>query len=63
MCAPPQVSVVIPDLNEPDNLLRCLAALYGERAEGIPFEIIVVDNGSAMDPQTTRARQGGPLRA
>lgn len=48
--APPQLSVVIPHLNEPDNLLKCLAALDAQRAEGIPFEIIVVDNGSVEDP-------------
>ncbi|MCA1406691.1 glycosyltransferase family 2 protein [Ensifer sp. IC3342] len=50
MHAAPRLSVVIPHLNEPDNLRRCLLSLDAERADGIPFEIIVVDNGSAERP-------------
>ncbi len=44
-----QISVVIPHLNQPDFLDRCLASLMaGTRA---PDEIIVVDNGSCEMPQ------------
>jgi len=46
----PRLSVVIPHLNEPDELRRCLRALDAQRADGICFEIIVVDNGSADLP-------------
>jgi glycosyltransferase involved in cell wall biosynthesis len=45
-----RVSVIIPHLNEPDDLRRCLAALVAQKADGIPFEIIVVDNGSRELP-------------
>lgn len=46
----PQVSVIIPHLNEASHLRQCLTALDAQRAEGIPFEIIVVDNGSTELP-------------
>ena len=43
-----RISVVIPHLNQPDMLGRCLASLAaGVR---VPDEIIVVDNGSASLP-------------
>lgn len=45
----PRISVVIPHLNQPETLDRCLAALAaGERQAE---EIIVVDNGSTEMPQ------------
>lgn len=43
---PLAVSVVIPHLNEPDHLLRCLRSLDRQRDGGVAFEVIVVDNGS-----------------
>lgn len=46
----PGVSVIIPHLNEPDDLRLCLRSLGAQRAHGTPFEIIVVDNGSAELP-------------
>ncbi|MDR6757022.1 glycosyltransferase involved in cell wall biosynthesis [Mycoplana sp. BE70] len=47
----PALSVVIPHLNEPsDNLRQCLLALQAQRSDGISFEVIVVDNGSADLP-------------
>ena len=54
MSAPPanetmRISVVIPHLNQPDHLGRCLASLAaGERQ---PDEIVVVDNGSHEMPE------------
>ncbi|MBP1862307.1 glycosyltransferase [Rhizobium herbae] len=51
MNPPWQLSVIIPHLNEPDDLRRCLLALDAQRADGIPFEIIVVDNGSREMPE------------
>src|SRR4051794_29944354 len=46
----PRLSVVVPHLNEPDDLRRCLAALEAEKAYGVPFEIVIVDNGSRQPP-------------
>ena len=42
------ISVVIPHLNQPDMLARCLASLRAGQRQ--PDEIIVVDNGSATLP-------------
>lgn len=48
---PPEISVVVPHLNEPEDLARCLAALDRQRVAGGPdFEVIVVDNGSREPP-------------
>ena len=45
---PYRISVVIPHLNQPQMLARCLASLAaGQR---VPDEVIVVDNGSAGLP-------------
>ncbi len=46
----PRLSVIIPHLNEPQDLACCLNALTAQRADGIAFEIIVVDNGSREPP-------------
>lgn len=43
--------MVVPHLNEPDNLDHCLRALEAQRADGIVFEVIVVDNGSRVLPE------------
>ena len=43
----PAISVVIPHLNTPDLLARCLASVAAQ-AVSAPFEIIVVDNGSTV---------------
>jgi len=50
-----QLSVVIPHLNEGDNLRRCLAALERQRADGVSLEMIVVDNGSDQLPEAACA--------
>jgi len=44
------LSVIVPHLNEPNDLRLCLLALDAQRADGINFEIIVVDNGSREMP-------------
>jgi glycosyltransferase involved in cell wall biosynthesis len=45
-----RVSVVIPCLNEAENIERCIELAYAVLDEhGIPGEVIVVDNGSADD--------------
>lgn len=45
-----QLSIIIPHLNEPAELRRCLAALDRQQADGVSFETIVVDNGSTVAP-------------
>ena len=40
------ISVVIPHLNEPVHLERCLRSLDRQRGGRVAFEVIVVDNGS-----------------
>ncbi len=44
----PRISVVIPHLNQPDHLRRCLASILAGKL--VPDEIIVVDNGSREMP-------------
>ncbi len=52
-----RISVVIPHLNQPDFLDRCLASLAkGRRA---PDEVFVVDNGSTTLPEAVCARYPG----
>lgn len=46
-----RLSVVIPHLNEPDQLRGCLASIVRQRSSDFQIEIIVVDNGSAVVPQ------------
>ena len=54
--AHPRISVVIPHLNQPDFLARCLATLAaGSR---IPDEVLVVDNGSQTLPEAICAAYG-----
>ena len=52
--ATPRVSVIIPHLNTPDALRRCLASVVAQRIDHGTMEIIVVDNGS-RDPVTAVA--------
>lgn len=51
------ISVVIPHLNQPDMLARCLQSLAAGRRQ--PDEIIVVDNGSASLPWAICAAHPG----
>lgn len=53
--SPPRLSVIIPHLNEPQDLTCCLRALTTQRADGIDFEVIVVDNGSRDPPHAVCA--------
>jgi GT2 family glycosyltransferase len=55
----PRISVVIPHYNDAAALDRCLAALAEERTAGIPFEVLVVDNGSARLPEAVCAAHPG----
>lgn len=53
----PRISVVIPHLNQPAFLRRCLASLMEGRRR--PDEIFVVDNGSATLPEAVCAEVEG----
>lgn len=46
MTARPFISVIIPHLNQPEELRRCLESLKAQSYPADLFEIIVVDNGS-----------------
>lgn len=46
----PRISVVLPHLNEPDNLRQCLEAIRAAAAGGPSLEVIVADNGSKVPP-------------
>lgn len=56
----PAVSVVIPHLEDAEGLERCLAALTAQ-AGAPPFEVIVVDNGSADPPAALVEAAGARL--
>jgi glycosyltransferase involved in cell wall biosynthesis len=60
--ADPVISVVIPHLAQPELLRRCLRSLAAQ--EGAPpFEVLVVDNGSAELPAEICAAFGARLLA
>ena len=46
-----RLSVVIPTFRRPALIVRCLAAVVGQRLEGAAFEVIVVDDGRTPDTQ------------
>jgi GT2 family glycosyltransferase len=52
----PLISVVIPHLNQAEELEHCLASLDAQRLERTLFEVIVVDNGSSLPPYTVVSR-------
>jgi glycosyltransferase involved in cell wall biosynthesis len=55
----PVISVVIPHLNTPDSLARCLASVMAQALPAGPFEVIVVDNGSRPLPEAVVAGFAG----
>jgi glycosyltransferase involved in cell wall biosynthesis len=54
-----RISVVIPHLNQPEQLEACLRSLESQSLERSAFEIIVVDNGSASLPEVVAGRHAG----
>ena len=46
----PAISVVIPHLNQPEHLERCLSSLKAQTLAADRFNVVVVDNGSANLP-------------
>jgi glycosyltransferase involved in cell wall biosynthesis len=55
----PRISVVIPHLNQPEFLERCLASLAAGRRP--PDEVIVVDNGSHKLPTAVCSAHGAQM--
>jgi glycosyltransferase involved in cell wall biosynthesis len=53
------ISVIIPHLNQPDGLEACLSSLDAQTVGRTLFEIIVIDNGSAVSPEGVVARHAG----
>ena len=47
----PEISVIIPHLNQPTALAACLRALERQRSASVTFEVLVVDNGSRALPR------------
>jgi glycosyltransferase involved in cell wall biosynthesis len=43
----PDVSIVVPTFNRADRVVRLIANLLDQDAEGIAFEVLIVDNGSS----------------
>lgn len=52
--AAPVVSVIIPHLDTPELLARCLGSVTGQELRQGPFEILVVDNGSRLSLDAVR---------
>ena len=48
----PLITVIIPHLNQPVGLSTCLASLEAQTLDRAAFEVIVVDNGSAVLPES-----------
>jgi GT2 family glycosyltransferase len=55
----PDVSVIIPVLNQADELMRCLHALEAQTYRNGRFEVVVVDNGS--DPPIGQLNEHFPF--
>jgi glycosyltransferase involved in cell wall biosynthesis len=53
------ISVIIPHLNQPEELEACLRSLFGQKLDSSAFEVIVVDNGSRSLPQAIVERYPG----
>ncbi len=52
---PPRVSVIVPHLNTPDLLTRCLASIVAQQLDYGHSEILIVDNGSTVPLGGVRA--------
>ena len=59
----PTISIVIPTLDEEDNLRRCLAGIVSQDYPRELVEVIVVDNGSADATCDVAGEGSGALHA
>jgi glycosyltransferase involved in cell wall biosynthesis len=55
----PVFSVIIPHLNQPEGLEKCLASLANQNISREAFEVIVVDNGSSCTVDSVVFRHSG----
>ncbi len=55
----PRLSVIVPHLNQEEELDICLSSLDAQTLQRSDFEVIVVDNGSTSLPQAVIARHPG----
>ena len=55
----PIFSVIIPHLNQPEGLEKCLSSLASQSLDSALFEVIVVDNGSSASIEPIVARFPG----
>jgi GT2 family glycosyltransferase len=55
------ISVIIPHLNQPDGLEACLRSLGRQALKRSSFQVVVVDNGSEVLPDTVVARFPGTV--
>lgn len=51
----PEISVIVPHLNQPQALAACLARLADQSIDPARYEVVVVDNGSAHLPHEALA--------
>ena len=59
----PIISVIVPTFGRPDALRRCLQALARQEYPRDRYEVIVVDDGSAVPARDVIESVKGPLRA
>lgn len=52
----PFISIIIPHYNDPDRLARCLQQLENQTYPADRYEVIVIDNGSEVLPESVVAR-------
>src|ERR1700759_479896 len=55
------ISVIIPHLNQPEELEACLRSVFSQKLDQSDFEVIVVDNGSRSLPQAIVERYPGTI--
>lgn len=62
--AQPDVSVIVPAFERPEELAHCLRSLAGQRADGVTWEVVVVDDASPVPlaPVVEANRAGLALR-
>ncbi|GGE03526.1 hypothetical protein GCM10011529_07510 [Polymorphobacter glacialis] len=61
--AQPRVTVIIPHLNTPESLGRCLDSVTAQHLDRGRAQIIVVDNGSSVSLDAVKARYRGVVFA
>ena len=57
------LSIIIPSRDHPDVLFRCLDSLFEKTRSSLPFEILLVDNGSTEENREIISRKVQELNA